>query len=343
MSILKVDEIKGADGGNTALVNGAYVRTGIIDPDNKIINGAFDFWQRGISFNTMGYGPDRWLGSQSGGTCVYSRQDFPLGTKLGNNNPTYFLRYSVSGHTLANNYAAPFQPIENVSSYAGQTITVLGWARRSSGSGNMTVEMAQIFGTGGTPSSMVTGIGVKPVSLTSSWQPFAATIDVPSVSGKTIGTNNDDWVGLVFWLSAGSTYSARSGNLGFQTLDVDFWGIHIKVGTHTTDACDLYYAPNINDEAIRCYRYYYTSVRNSTNNSYLYTNVAAANQYCRRMVLPVPMRKIPTISFTTPTYVNASTMVATAEDNSSWLETVTSLAAGGYGASGYTVTFNAEF
>jgi hypothetical protein len=229
-----------------------------IDPENRIINGAFDFWQRGTSHSTNGYGSaDRWSLSFSGGTVTMSRQAFTLGDTLGSNNPTYFLRQTVSGQTLSTQNAVFAQAIEGVRSYAGQTITILGWARRSSGSGNMAVECYQFMGSGGSPSSDVPAIGVTTVTLTESFAPFVVTMNIPSISGKTLGTNNNDQLALNFWTSAGSgsNFNARSNSLGLQTIGVDLWGIHIKLGTHTTDAVSLYKQPELGPELARCQRY----------------------------------------------------------------------------------------
>jgi hypothetical protein len=233
------------------------LRPGVLDPENRIINGAFDFWQRGTSSTADGYvAADRWANARDGGTVTQSRQAFALGDTLGNNNPTYFLRQTVSGQTLSGHRAHIVQNIEGVRSYAGQTITVLGWVRRSSGSGNMAVEAEQKFGTGGSPSSSVAGIGVTTVTLTASWAPFAVTMSVPSVSGKTLGTNNNDYLSLNFWTSAGSELNSRTNSLGLQTIGVDLWGVHIKVGTHTTAATDLYKQPELGPELERCQRYF---------------------------------------------------------------------------------------
>jgi hypothetical protein len=227
-----------------------------IDPENRIINGAFDFWQRGTSFTTANaYMCDRWFNGLTGGSFSFSRQTFTAGDTLGSNNPTYFARASVSGQTLSSQHFNIAQPIESVRSYAGQTITVLGWARRSSGSGNMAVEGRQTFGTGGSPSSEVTGISPTTVTLTSSWAPFAVTMSVPSITGKTLGTTSDGGLVLNFWFSAGSDFNARSNSLGIQTIGVDLWGVHIKVGTHTTAATDLYKQPELGPELARCQRY----------------------------------------------------------------------------------------
>jgi hypothetical protein len=225
-----------------------------LDPENRIINGAFDFWQRGTSFTAIGYGADRWYNVVGGGTVTMSRQSFTVGDTLGSNNPTYFLRQTVSGQSLASHEARIVHQIEDVRSYAGQTITVLGWARRSSGSGNMAVEFYQEFGTGGSPSSAVLG-PPQTVTLTSSWAPFALILSVPSITGKTLGTNNNHTLALSFWTSAGSNYNARTNSLGLQTIGVDLWGIHIKQGTHTTSAVDLYRQPELGPELARCQRY----------------------------------------------------------------------------------------
>ena len=257
MSTIKANAILDASGGNTATFNGIPLRQGAIDPENRIINGAFDFWQRGTSTTGGGYATaDRWGNAPSGGTVTQSRQAFTLGDTLGSNNPTYFLRTTVSGQTLSSSYAFPYQRIESVRSYAGQTITVLGWARRSSGTGNMAVEAEQVFGTGGSPSANVDSISVTTVTLTGSFAPFAVTMTIPSITGKTLGTNGNDSLSLNFWASAGSNFNGRTNSLGLQTIGVDLWGIHIKVGTHTTAATDLYKQPEMGPELVRCYRYY---------------------------------------------------------------------------------------
>jgi hypothetical protein len=231
---------------------------GVTENENRIINGAFDFWQRGTSFTASAYGADRWQNSNSGGTVTQSQQAFTLGDTLGSNSPTYFLRQTVSGQTLASQLGIIRQSIEGVRSYAGQTITVLGWARRSSGTGNMAVECTQGFGTGGSPSANVLAAPVT-VSLTGSFAPFAATISIPSITGKTLGTNGNDLLNINFWTSGGSDYNARTNSLGLQTIGVDLWGVHIKVGTHTTAATDLYKQPEMGPELDRCQRYFWKS------------------------------------------------------------------------------------
>jgi len=174
--------------------------------ENCVINGSFAVWQRGTSQTSNGYGSaDRWRNNISGGTVTMSRQSFTVGDTLGSNNPTYFLRQAVSGQTLASHQAVVQQKVEGVSSYAGQTITILGWARRSSGSGNMAIEATQNFGTGGSPSASVSGTG-QTVTLGGSWATFAVTVSVPSITGKTLGTDGNSFLELNFWTSAGSDF-----------------------------------------------------------------------------------------------------------------------------------------
>jgi hypothetical protein len=294
MSQLRTNAIVDASGGTTATVNGIPLRPGVLDPENRIINGAFDFWQRGTSGTSSGnYVADRWLNGLNGGTVTQSRQAFALGDTLGSNSPTFFLRQSVSGQSLSSHFAISEQRIESVRSYAGQTITVLGWARRSSGSGNMAVSAYQSFGTGGSPSSAVI-ISAQTVTLTSSWAAFAVTISVPSISGKTLGTNGNDLLGLRFWVSAGSDYNVETNSLGLQTIGVDLWGIHIKQGTHTTSAVDLYRQPELGPELARCQRYYYKW----GNTGFHYVPMFGDGQLYRihNQEFPVTMRSTPSSS-----------------------------------------------
>lgn len=226
--------------------------------DDEIINGDFGVWQRGTSFATSVYGADRWVNGFLGGAVTQSRQAFALGDTLGVNNPIYYLRQAVSGQTLTSQYAVTEQRIEGVRTYAGQTITILGWARRSSGAGNITVECAQSFGSGGvpTPSIPVQGISPTTISLTGSWAPFAAVITVPSITGKTLGTDGKDHLAIRFWSSAGSDYNTITNSIGNQTIGVDLWGIHVRYGTWTSAATADYRPRDPGTELTLCYRYY---------------------------------------------------------------------------------------
>jgi hypothetical protein len=293
MSTLRTNAILDASGGTTATVNGIPLRPGVLDPENRIINGAFDFWQRGTSFTASAYGADRWNNNTSGGTVTMSRQSFTVGDTLGTNNPTYFLRQTVSGQTLSSSTAIVQQRIEGVRNYAGQTITILGWARRSSGSGNMAVEIIQDFGTGGSPSSAVL-LAPQTVTLTTSFAPFALTFTVTSITGKTLGTNGNDFLAVNFWTSAGSDFNARTNSLGLQTIGVDLWGVHIKVGTHTTAATDLYKQPELGPELARCQRYYRLSPLGAPL-------TVTSNTTVMHVTIPFdqPMRATPSVTQTT--------------------------------------------
>ena len=250
MSILKTNAIVDVTGGNAVTINGVLLNAGTVSSDDRIINGDFGIWQRGANFTTGAYGADRWLTSGTGANISQSRQAFAVGDTLGVNSPTYFLRQATSLQSLSTQYALTTQRIEGVRSYAGQTITVLGWARRSSGDGNMSIDADQVFGTGN-----VLGIGQNTVVLTTSWAPFAAVMLIPSISGKTISAINN-YLAINFWISAGSSYNARTNSLGLQTIGVDLWGIHIKHGIHTPNVVDLYRPRDPGTELALCQRYY---------------------------------------------------------------------------------------
>ena len=224
---------------------------------DRIINGDMSVWQRGTSSAANGYvAADRWQNARTGGTVTLSQQAFALGDVLGVTAPKFFLRQAVSGQTTAGHYALISQRIEDVRAYAGQAITILGWAKRSSGTGNMAVDGAQNFGTGGSPSALVTGISPTTVTLTGTWAPFAIVMAIPSVTGKTLGTLGDDYLSISFWTSAGADHNARTNSLGLQAIGVDLWGVNIRQGTWTATDAALYRPRDPGTELALCQRYY---------------------------------------------------------------------------------------
>ena len=265
----------------------------LIGIDQPIINGSFSIWQRGTSSTATGYvAADRWRNDFVGGTVTQSRQSHTIGTLFGQNSPPFFLRQSVTGQTLVSDYALTQQRIEGVRTFEGQTITVLGWARRNSGTGNMAVEVVQNFGTGGSPSAEVTGTG-QVVTLSASWTAFAVTVAVPSISGKTLGTNNDDYLALNLWTSAGSNFNTRAGSIGVKTCDVDLWGLHVVRGTQDAALTQLYIAPSAVSELNRCRRYY-TRLTGGVGSSFGNGHNAATTVAVAGVVFPIEMRAAPT-------------------------------------------------
>ena len=200
---------------------------------NGFINGNFDIWQRATSQSVSGYGSaDRWQLALTGSTAVMSRQTHTLGQTDVPNNPTYFLRAVVTSVANANNLALFRQNIENVSRFAGQTVTISFYAKADAAK-PISVEATQSFGTGGSPSAAVTGVGVK-TTLSTAWARYTVQLAIPSIAGKTIGTNGDDYLQINFWLDAGSSFNTRTNTLGQQSGTFDISQIQIEQGSSAT-------------------------------------------------------------------------------------------------------------
>jgi len=276
---------------NTAITSTGFTQNGDnISPvqsfRNKIINGNFDFWQRGTSTSTGGYLSDRWRTNVTGSTFTSSRQAFTLGQTDVPNEPSYFHRVVVTSVAGASNYCILYQPIESLRTFAGQTATLSFWAKADA-SKNMAVDFAQYFGSGGSPSSSVTGIGVTTCALTTSWQKFTITVSVPSISGKTLGTDNNDWFGPNFWFDAGSDYNSRTNSLGQQSGTFDIAQVQLEVGSIATP----FEVRPLGTELALCQRYYqtgYMRVRGTLTSG----SIECSSQ------LPVTMRAQPTMTGT---------------------------------------------
>ena len=202
---------------------------------NKLINGGFDIWQRGTSSSAAsGYLTcDRWAHQIIGSSRTTSRQSFAPGQTDVPGNPRYFNRTVVTSSAGAENYVNMLQAIEGVSTLAGETATLSFWAKADA-SRQIAVEFYQYFGSGGSPSASVSGIGAQKVSLTASWQKFTITVSIPSISGKTLGTAGNDFLGVLFWFDAGSNFNTRTATLGQQSGTFDIAQVQVEEGSSAT-------------------------------------------------------------------------------------------------------------
>ena len=220
---------------------------------NHLINGCFRVWQRGTSQTSTGYeSDDRWLNLNGGSTKTHSQQPFILGQTDVPGNPQFFSRTVVSSVVGAGNYTTKHQKVESVRTLAGQTATLSFWAKADAPK-NMAVEFYQEFGNGGSPSAAVSGIGVTTIALTASWKYYTVTVNIPSISGKTLGTNNDDNVQVIFWFDAGSTFNARTNSLGQQSGTFDIANAMLEAGPTATP----FERRPIGTELALCQRYYW--------------------------------------------------------------------------------------
>jgi hypothetical protein len=171
---------------DTSVWNIGYGQAG----KNKIINGDMSIWQRGTSFSSIFavYTADRYIsGYGSGGTQSIARQDVTGATGL----PSYIrwaMRYSTT--SAASGQYNVTQRIEDVQTLAGQTVTFSFYARRVSGTGTtMRLNAYQLFGSGGsTFTQPATDIDFTVTN--SDFQRFSYTFTMPSMAGKTIGTDS---------------------------------------------------------------------------------------------------------------------------------------------------------
>jgi hypothetical protein len=267
---------------------------------NRIINGNFDIWQRGTSFTGIGYGADRWVNQRSGTTATQTRQPFTVGQTAVPNEPTYFCRTVVSSVAGASNYAALSQRIEDVRTFAGQQITISFWAKVDA-TKNISVELEQSFGTGGSPSANVNTIGVTKVSIGTSWQKVTVTITLPSISGKTLGTTSDSLLQLNIWFEAGSTYNARTSTLGQQSGTFDIAQVQVESGAAATP----FEQRPIGTELALCERYFHTGSFYGWN----YTT-GASNQRVASVYFPSQMRAYPSVVFLSASGTNATGQTA---------------------------------
>jgi hypothetical protein len=263
---------------------------------NKIINGDFNVWQRGTSFTVTGtesiaYKADRWSIQSDGSTTTrtVSRQAFTPGTApVAGYEGNFFFRFAQT--TAGNNsYNFLSTRIENVSAFAGQTVTLSFWAKADSA---RTVQcyLSQNFGPGGSSSVNTTS---QNNSLTTSWTRFTYTTTVGALTGKTIGASN--FLEPTFQLPSGSI-----------TPTIDIWGVMLEAGS-TATAFETA-TGTIQGELAACQRYYERRTAGGANYglgmSCYWNNSTQANS---QVTFASPKRTAPSVAFSGITANSAGT------------------------------------
>jgi hypothetical protein len=255
---------------------------------NYVINGAFDIWQRGTSFDVVYFNSgnqnhsDRWQQNwDNAPTAVtVSRQTFTPGelTVAGFGEEEFYYSSSIGKVGPNTNWRLTTR-IEDVRTLAGQTATVSFWAKTDSAR-NIIVELTQNFGTGGS-----TQLNFSPttVAATTTWQRFSVTVNVPSITGKTIGANNH--------LRVNIRQASASGSV------MDVWGVQLEAGSVATPFRRN--ANSLQGELAACQRYF-VALGGQTNWGHSLGYAASTTSIRAMIPIPVTMRATPTLVDATP-------------------------------------------
>jgi len=279
---------------DTSLWNVGYGQAG----KNKIINGDFGIWQRGTSFTSQTfatYYADRFCGgADGGGTRTVSQQTFtPGAAPVAGYESQYFLRIARSVAGSGSTFDVVEQRVEDVRTFAGQTVTFSFWAKADS-TRSVGIQPEQIFGSGGSGNVGFTG---ATVSLTTSWVRYTTTISVPSVSGKTIGTGS--YLNLRFSFPLNTTFT------------IDIWGVQLEYGSKATPFETA--TGTIQGELAACQRYYFKDTKTVLRADQVIAGSIVYGVY----YLPQEMRTTPTLTQTGGATETSNTSATTLSNDGS--------------------------
>jgi hypothetical protein len=273
---------------DTSVWNVGYGQAG----KNKIINGDFNINQRAFTTATSDgtYTFDRWVFSNTGVSCTVTPQTFTAGTApVTGYESTNFARILTTGQTATTERSIYVQRIENVRTFAAQTVTVSFWAKAATGTPKIAIELSQNFGSGG--SASVNNYGGQ-VTLSTLWVRYSATIAIPTISGKTIGTSS--FLATNLWVSAGSDFNSRTGSLGIQSNTFDIWGVQAEYGSKATP---FQTATGTTQELAACQRYFIAYNTSASAAFEMPLGMQATTTTSNHQIqMPVTMRTVPSVS-----------------------------------------------
>lgn len=197
---------------------------------NHFIDGRFDQWTATSASAVAGsltyVAPTMWaVGAGTGGAATVSRIDLRTTANLAytESGAPYALQFqqtvASTGTVAASTAPLITQKIEGLSKFAGRSVTmqIKLWA-----AANMTIPsivLRQGFGSGGSPSAQVVLDKAVTWNVTTTPKKFNVRLDIPSISGKTLGTAGDDSLQVGLWLPPGVTFTLTMTEAQFELCD----------------------------------------------------------------------------------------------------------------------------
>jgi hypothetical protein len=258
---------------------------------NFIVNGNFDFWQRGTSFSALGapsgstYTADRWNSGANNNITLSrvsaSTEGSIYGLRLQKNSGTSSGGDAFICHTIESN---------NVIMLAGKTVTLSFNVRKGSDFSGAAVYCVPRFGTAIDQGSTLgyngqwTGTNqvIHTVSPTTTMTRYTKTFVVPS------GTKE-----MMLLMGAQSLAATSAGANDW----IEFEKIQLELGSVSTGFSRA--GGDIQGEFARCQRYYQVLQVGSGYLPLAVNNLSSfSNSYASSMSFPTSMRVTPSLSFT---------------------------------------------
>lgn len=219
---------------------------------NLLMNGGFDVWQRGTSFalsRSATMTADRWRAFLNGtiGTAEISRVENGQIARaavqaLTGRAPTYQLRWSQTVAGSGQSAKLLSQRIENLRQFQSMKLRVSFVAQTISGTADCGCLLVYNLGTGGSPSAQG-GRATQPFTVTTTWQRFGFTFDVPDFASETFGTDGPHTRNLELRISLPLN----------ATHDLRFCDFQVEPGEATT----RFERRRFGEELRDCQRYYW--------------------------------------------------------------------------------------
>lgn len=252
--------------------------------EDLIFNGNFRINQEAAASYTATaasgkYACDGWyIYSGTGATNVMTPTAETAGTYA--DHDRYYMAWNRTVAGSADSYYESRR--EDVRSASGANVTIAILADVASGTADLKAEIVQNFGTGGSPSTTVVTTSTA-ITLSTSNTSQYVTIAVPSISGKTLGTNDDHYVTIRL---------TRESGYGTGTIRLHRVGVTLGTAQVWPDK-----RPRQQDLAI-AQRFYYQWGPWGGTQTYLATGqVWSATTAYVWVRWPVTMRRVPDVTF----------------------------------------------
>jgi hypothetical protein len=266
---------------------------------NRVLNGNFDFWERGTSQTATGYGSaDRWRLVRNVTTSTMSRVAFTAGQTDVPHEPAYHMRNVVVSSAGAASYAFNRHVLGSIRTLAGKPVTLTFWAKANAVK-NISVEWSSYTGnTAGVGAATTTGMYATKYALSTAWQLITMTVTLPIPA--SVGSDGDDSISFNIWYDAGSNYSNRTNALGQQSGTFDIAQVQLEEGTVATPF-------EMKPFAIEymLLQQYYQKIAFTRSPVFMTSGGTAVGG---RLYYPVAMIGTPTVTISTATWTSSLTL-----------------------------------